>query len=101
MLLLPVFAHRYLRDRQIAQHAPEALLIGVVILPAREVADMTCAPKPGSPRLDGSSNLLIEADRKQDNLMSLLFFFQGLLDFIFDPIALDRMLGHDQQQLIA
>jgi hypothetical protein len=44
---------------------------------------------------------LIEADRHQDNLISLLFFFQGLLDFIFDPSAHDRMLGHDQQQLVA
>jgi hypothetical protein len=28
------------RDRQIAHHALEALLIGVVILPAREVTDV-------------------------------------------------------------
>jgi hypothetical protein len=72
-----------------------------VILPAREVADMTCASKLGSPRLGSSFNLFIEADRKQHNLISLLFFFEGLLYLIFDPIALDRMLGQDQQQLIA
>jgi hypothetical protein len=73
-------------DCQIAHHALEALLVGVMILPAREVADVPCTSKLRSPRLVRRFNLIIQADRKQHDLPALLFLFESLVYLILDPV---------------
>src|ERR1700683_2399018 len=61
----------YGRDRQIAHHSLKALLIGVVIFPAPEVADKA-RPELRCPRLIRLHDRLVEADGKQHDLPTSL-----------------------------
>jgi hypothetical protein len=88
------------RRLEIADCSLEASLIGVVIFPAAEVADVAIRQQLGRPSLVGVHHDIVETDRKQDGLSALAFLFVGCVYFILDPIALDRMFGQDQQQLV-
>src|SRR4051812_11667387 len=76
--------------REIAQHAIEALLIFVVLLPAAEVADVTRTQLRG-PRLVRLHHGIVEADGEEDDLAALMFFLKRAGHFFLDPIAFDRL----------
>lgn len=88
------------RYRQIAYDSLEAPLVGVVILPLPEVADVA-RPQLGSPRLLGFHHGVVQADRKEHGLSALAFLFKRRGDFVFDPATRVGMFRDDEQELVA
>ena len=76
---------------QVPQQALQRLLVVVMLLPAGEVADMTCAADICCPGFCGLHHGLIEANRKEHFLVVLALLFKRGFYFVFNPLTLDSM----------
>src|SRR5512132_3553034 len=94
-------ARRPGRRLQVAQDTVERLLVGVVVLPSLEVADVPLVAELHRPRLSGLHNLLVDADGKQHDLVTAPLLGECLADLVLHPVAGDCVLREDQQQLVA
>ena len=85
---------------QIAQQSSEHFLVGVMLLPPREVGDVAHAAQVGRPTDRTVLDRIIQANRKQHQLFLPALLVEGIFDFVFDPRTLDGMLREHQQQLV-
>jgi len=66
---------------EVAQQPLERLLIGVVVLPVRKIANVPRPPDVGGPRPVGLHHGLVQPDGKQDGVVGGLFV-KGRLDLL-------------------
>src|SRR5689334_9692836 len=66
----PSVLRRCLRHLQIAQHPLQRLRVGVVVLPAAEVADVAVVAQLAGPCLGRLHHGVVEADWEQDQLLA-------------------------------
>ncbi len=97
MQLLPL---RLCLCLQIPQQPFQRLLVVVVALPPGEVADMPGATNVCCPRFCGLHHALIYTNRKEHLFVMLALFFKSSFDFLFHPLAPDRVFREDEQQFI-
>src|SRR5262249_11384517 len=86
----PLF--RAFSRRQVPQQPAEGLLVGVVVLPVREIADVSRAPQVRSPGLRCIHHGVINADWEQHRTFLPVFAFACCVDLALDPATLDRGL---------
>ena len=65
----------------------------VVVFPVSKISDVTLAAELCRPCFGGIHHRIVEAYRKKYRLTAPLFFLIGRLDFVFDPLATDGVLG--------
>src|SRR5581483_6196008 len=85
---------------QISQESLERLLIYLWINPVCKITNMARAAQGGCPCLGGLHHRIIQAHWKEHFALLSVLFFQGSLDFVFYPEALDAVFREEQQQFI-
>jgi hypothetical protein len=89
------------RRLQVAQDPIERRLVGVVVFPSAEVANMGADRAAFRPRLGGLHHRLVDPDGKQHGLAATASLLgERLADFVLHPIVSDGALREDQQQLV-
>src|SRR4051812_2030833 len=86
--------------RQVPYQPIQGGLVGVVLLPAGEVADVALVTQLARPRLRTLLHHIVQPDREQDQLLPVALFSERLADLVLDPIAGNGVLGQDQQHLV-
>jgi hypothetical protein len=88
-------------DTQVSHQPLEALLVAIVLFPAGEVADVALAPQQTRPSFRGLHHGIIYAHRKENGLLAAALLLESRCYLILDPIACNRTLGQDQQNLFS
>src|SRR4051812_16324234 len=70
---------------QVAHQPLEALAIGVVVLPAGEIANVALIAQLARPRLSGLQHHIIQPRWKYDRLFAVSLLGKCLVDLILDP----------------
>src|SRR6266568_3121030 len=85
---------------QIAHQPHQAFLVRIVFFPVGKVSDMACLLDTGGPRQPHLHHCLIQCDGKEHPFVLLLFLLKGSHNLAFHPLAIDRVLREDNQELI-
>src|SRR5262249_4330644 len=85
---------------QIPQKALKGLVIGRLLPPAAEVADVPSAANGGRPCPLRTHDRRIEADRKQHLPLLPLFALEASLDLVLNPTAAHRTFREYEQELV-
>jgi hypothetical protein len=70
-------------------------------LPPAEVADVAVVPQFAGPCFGYLDHGIVEANWEQDELLAGALLGEGFGHLVLDPVALDGVLGQDQQDLVA
>src|SRR3954468_25029788 len=81
-----------LLDPEVTQEPVERLPVGVVFLPAGEVADVAAVPQLRRPRLGRAQHHVVEPDREEDGPTMLPLRGVGLGHLALHPVTRDRVL---------
>ena len=73
---------------QIPQEAVECCLVDVVLFPVGEVADVALAFHVSGPSGCALHDCVINSYREEIGFFTLSFKVEGVLDFMFNPVAL-------------
>ena len=89
-------------DLEVPQQPLEAATVSVVLLPAREVADVALPPQQPRPGFLSFQHRVVDPDREQDGALALALplLVQAARHLAFHPIARDRALREHQQHLV-
>ena len=84
---------------EMSQQRSECLLIGGVVLPVGEVADMTVL-KPCDPICIAFQNGIVQANRKEYVLAALDFLMKSGINFPFNPGTVDGMIRENEESTV-
>ena len=90
-----------LRHLQVAEHPLQDFLVGVMVFPQAEVADVALDAQAARPGFIGVQHGIIDPDREQNGRLARPLLTQCPRHFLLYPITGNRVFRQDQQHLVA
>src|SRR6266487_1909163 len=87
-------------DLEMSQERAECFLVGRILLPAGEVANMAMSTQLSSPATRTGEHGVIQTDRVEDGAVLLNFSVACAVDFVLHPLAVYRVFRKDKQELV-
>ena len=77
-----------IKSFQIPQEAVECCLLGIVLFPVGEVADVSLGFHVSGPSGFAFHDCVIDSNREESGFFTFSFEVEGVFNFMFNPVAL-------------